>query len=99
MKRIKLVLAVGAVMVAMLALNAGSAMADDDLAFWGWGDYGEIESVEIESDGELDIEFEGGGDIETYDYDLLDYHYDYDDYDDDDDDDDEEDFEHFVDLD
>jgi hypothetical protein len=91
MKRIKMVLAVGAVMVAMLALNAGSAIADDDLAFWGWRDYGEIESVEIESDGALDIEFEGGGDIETYDYDLLDYDYD--------DDDDEESFEHFVDLD
>ena len=30
MKRIKLVLAVGALMVAMLALNAGSAMADVD---------------------------------------------------------------------
>ena len=75
MRRIKLVFAAGAVMVAMLALNAGSAMADDDLAFWGWGN-DRIESVEIESDGELEIEFKGGGDIETYDYDLLDDYYD-----------------------
>ena len=90
MKRIKLVLAVGVVMAALLALNAGSALADDELVFFDGDIYdSEIESVEVESDGELDIEFEDGGDIETYDYDLLDY----------DDDDDEEDFEHFVDLD
>ncbi len=89
MRRIKMVLSVGVVMVAMLALTAGSAMADDDLAFLGWGNYGEIESVEIESDGELDIELAGGGDIETYDYDLLDH----------DDDDDDDDDEYFVDLD
>jgi hypothetical protein len=62
----KFVVAVGAVMVAMLAPNSGSAMADDDRAIWGWGD-DRIESVEIESGGKLDIEFEGGGDIETYD--------------------------------
>ena len=89
MRRIKMVLSVGVVMVALLALTAGSAMADDDLVFFGWGNnYGEIESFEIESDGELDIEFEGGGDIETYDYDLLDYA-----------DDDDDEFEYFVDLD
>ncbi len=88
MRRIKLVFAAGAVMVAMLALNAGSAVADDDLAFRGW-DSDRVESVEIESDGELDIEFEGGGDIETYDYDLLDY----------DEDDDYDDVVHLVDLD
>jgi hypothetical protein len=51
MKRIKLVLAVGAVMVAMLALNAGSAMAD------------EIEEFEIEGN-EVEIELVGGGDLE-----------------------------------
>ena len=53
-------------MVAMPAPNAGSAMADDGRAIWSWGN-DRIESVEIESGGELDIEFEGGGDIETYD--------------------------------
>jgi hypothetical protein len=51
MKRIKLVLAVGAVMVAMLALNAGSAIAD------------EIEEFEIEGN-EVEIELVGGGDLE-----------------------------------
>ena len=51
MKRIKLVLAVGAVMVAMLALNAGSAMAD------------EIEEFEIDGN-EVEIELVGGGDLE-----------------------------------
>lgn len=35
----------------------------------------------------MDIEFEGGGDIETYDYDLLDY-----------DDDEDEKYARFVDL-
>jgi hypothetical protein len=51
MKRIKLVLAVGAVMVAMLALNAGSAMAD------------EIEEFEIDGN-EVEIELVGSGDLE-----------------------------------
>ena len=51
MKRIKLVFAVGAVMVAMLALNAGSAMAD------------EIEEFEIDGN-EVEIEFVGGDDLE-----------------------------------
>jgi hypothetical protein len=69
MKRIKLVFAVGVMMAAMLALNAGSALADDELVFFGGDIYdSEIESVEVESDGELDTEFEDGGDIETYDY-------------------------------
>jgi len=51
MKCIKLVFAVGAVMVAMLALNAGSAMAD------------EIEEFEIDGT-EVEIELVGGGDLE-----------------------------------
>jgi hypothetical protein len=51
MKRIKFVFAVGAVMVAMLALNAGSAMAD------------EIEEFEIDGN-EVEIELGGGGDLE-----------------------------------
>jgi hypothetical protein len=51
MKRIKFVFAVGAVMVAMLALNAGSAMAD------------EIEEFEIDGN-EVEIELVGGGDLE-----------------------------------
>jgi hypothetical protein len=72
MKRIKLVFAVGVVMAALLALNAGSALADDELVFFDGDIYdSEIESVEVESDGELDIEFEDGGDIETYDYDVF----------------------------
>jgi hypothetical protein len=72
MKRIKLVFAVGVVMAALLALNAGSALADDELVFFDSDIYdSEIESVEVESDGELDIEFEDGGDIETYDYDVF----------------------------
>jgi hypothetical protein len=85
MKRIKLVLAVGAVMVAMLALNAGPAMAD------------EIEEFEIDGN-EVDIELVGGGDLEfdaddadiedVFGFDVLDI----DDADDDDifDDDDEQ---------
>jgi hypothetical protein len=72
MKRIKLVFAAGVVMAALLALNAGSALADDELVFFDGDIYdSEIESVEVESDGELDIEFEDGGDIETYDYDVF----------------------------
>ena len=51
MKRIKLVLAVGAVMAALLALNAGFAMAD------------EIEEFEIDGN-EVEIELVGGGDLE-----------------------------------
>jgi hypothetical protein len=87
MKRIKLVLAVGAVMVAMLALNAGSAMAD------------EIEEFEIDGN-EVEIELVGGGDLE-FDADDVDvedvfgFDDDIDDddddiFDDDDDDDDEQ---------
>jgi hypothetical protein len=76
MKRIKLVLAVGAVMVAMLALNAGSAMAD------------EIEEFEIEGN-EVEIELVGGGDLE-FDADDVDvedvFGFDVLDIDDDDDD-------------
>jgi hypothetical protein len=83
MKRIKLVLAVGAVMVAMLALNAGSAMAD------------EIEEFEIDGN-EVEIELVGGGDLEfnaddvdvedVFGFDVLDIDYDDDDIFDDDDD-------------
>ena len=82
MKRIKLVLAVGAVMVAMLALNAGSAMAD------------EIEEFEIEGN-EVEIELVGGGDLEfdaddvivedVFGFDVLDIDFDDDDIFDDDD--------------
>ena len=82
MKRIKLVLAVGAVMVAMLALNAGSAMAD------------EIEEFEIDGN-EVEIELVGGGDLEfnaddvdveeVFGFDVLDIDYDDDDIFDDDD--------------
>ena len=85
MKRIKLVLAVGAVMVAMLALNAGSAMAD------------EIEEFEIDGN-EVEIELVGGGDLEfdaddvdvedVFGFDVLDIDDDDDDIFDDDDDDD-----------
>jgi hypothetical protein len=72
MKRIKLVFAVGVVMAALLALNAGSALADDELVLLDGDIYdSEIESVELESDGEWDIEFEDGGDIETDDYDVF----------------------------
>ena len=87
MKRIKLVLAVGAVMVAMLALNAGSAMAD------------EIEEFEIDGN-EVEIELVGGGDLEfdaddvdvedVFGFDVLDIDDDDDIFDDDDDDDDDE---------
>jgi hypothetical protein len=88
MKRIKMVLAVGAVTVAMLALNAGSAMAD------------EIEEFEIDGN-EVEIELVGGGDLEfdaddvdvedVFGFDVLDIDYDDDDiFDDDDDDDDEQ---------
>ncbi len=73
MKRIKLVLAVGVVMAALLALTAGSALADDELVFFGDHiAYSEIEEFDVDEDGEVEIEFEDGGEIETYDYDLLD---------------------------
>jgi hypothetical protein len=85
MKRIKLVFAVGMVMVAMLALNAGSAMAN------------EIKDFEIDGD-DFEIELAGGGDLEFDDLedsdifgfnvlDLDDDDLDLDDNDDDDDDD------------
>ena len=88
MKRIKFVFAVGAVMVAMLALNAGSAMAD------------EIREFEIDGN-EVEIELVGGGDLEfdaddvdvedVFGFDVQDIDYDDDDiFDDDDDDDDEQ---------
>jgi hypothetical protein len=77
MKRIKFVFAVGAVMVAMLALNAGSAMAD------------EIREFEIDGN-EVEIELVGGGDLEfdADDVDVKDvFGFDVLDIDDDDDDD------------
>ena len=88
MKRIKLVLAVGAVMAALLALNAGFAMAD------------EIEEFEIDGN-EVEIELVGGGDLEVdvddvdvedvFGFDVQDIDYDDDDiFDDDDDGDDEQ---------
>jgi hypothetical protein len=88
MKRIKLVLAVGVVMAALLALNAGSAMAD------------EIEEFEIDGN-EVEIELVGGGDLEfdaddvdvedVFGFDVLDIDDEDDDiFDDEDDDDDDE---------
>ena len=65
MRRIKLVFAVGAVMVAMLALNAGSAMADD-LDFDGDLDCdgrGGVEEVDTFS-GEVEVECENGDEFE-----------------------------------
>lgn len=50
MRRIKLVFAVGVVTVSMLALNAGSAMAD------------EIEGFEIDED-DVEIKLPGGADL------------------------------------
>jgi hypothetical protein len=58
MKRIKLIFAFGVVMVALLALNAGSAMAS------------EIKDFEIDGD-EVEIELEGGGDLELEDEDIF----------------------------
>jgi hypothetical protein len=58
MKRIKLIFAVGVVMVAMLALNAGSAMAN------------EIKDFEIDGN-EVEIELAGGGDLELEDEDIF----------------------------
>ena len=94
MKRIKLVLAVGALMVAMLALNAGSAMAD------------EIEEFEIDGN-EVEIELVGGGDLDfdaddvdvedVFGFDVLDIDDDDDIFDDDDDDvDDDDDEQEFI---
>jgi hypothetical protein len=96
MKRIKLVLAVGAVMVAMLALNAGSAIGD------------ELEEFEIDGN-EVEIELVGGGDLEfdaddvdvedVFGFDVLDIDHDDDDiFDDDDDDDDEQEVIEVLDL-
>jgi hypothetical protein len=78
MRRIKMVLSVGVVMVALLALNAGSAMAS------------EIEELEIDGD-EVEIELVGGGDLEFEDLDGEDvFSFGVLDVDDDDDDDDDE---------
>ena len=81
MKRIKLIFAVGVVMVAMLALNAGSAMAN------------EIKDLEIDGD-DVEIELAGGGELELEDSDIFGFNLldlddidDLDDLDDDDDDD------------
>ena len=80
MRRIKLVFAVGVVMVSMLALNAGSAMAD------------EIEGFEIDAN-DVEIELPDGADLvelddleegDIFGFDVLDL----DDVDLDDDDDD-----------
>jgi hypothetical protein len=72
MKRIKLVLAVGVVMAALLALNVGTALADDRVDLDDRINSHKIEEIELESDGEWDIELKNGDDIEFYDYDLLD---------------------------
>jgi hypothetical protein len=72
MKRIKLVLAVGVVMAALLALTAGSALADDEIVFFDNRiDDSEIEEIDV-NDGKVEFELENGDEIETYDYDLLD---------------------------
>jgi hypothetical protein len=57
-KRIKLIFAVGVVMVAMLALNAGSAMAN------------EIEDVEIDGD-DFEITLADGSEVELEDDDIF----------------------------
>jgi hypothetical protein len=80
MRRIKLVFAVGVVMVAMLALSAGSAMADEIEGF-------EIDGndVEIELAGDADlVELDDLEDGDIFGFDVLDL----DDVDLDDDDDD-----------
>jgi len=91
MKRIKLVLAIGVVMAALLALSVGSAMAD------------EIEEFEIDGN-EVEIELVGGGDLE-FDADDVDvedvFGFDVLDIDDDDDifdDDDEQEFIRVLDI-
>ena len=80
MRRIKLVFAVGVVMVAMLALNAGSTMADEIEGF-------EIDGndVEIELPSGVDlVELDDLEDGDIFGFDVLDL----DDVDLDDDDDD-----------
>jgi hypothetical protein len=72
MKRIKLVLAVGVVMAALLALNAGTALAHNRVDLDDRIIGHKIEEIELESDGVWDIELKNGDDIEFYDYDLLD---------------------------
>ncbi len=81
MKRIKLVLAVGVVMAALLALNAGTAMADNRVDLDDRINGHKIEEIDLESDGEWDIELKNGDDIEFYDDDLLEDLVDDDDYD------------------
>jgi hypothetical protein len=71
MKRIKLVLAVGVVMAALLALNVGTALADDRVEFDDRINGHKIEDIEVESDGELDVEFVGGGGFETDEIDVF----------------------------
>ena len=72
MKRIKLVLAVGGGVAAVLALSAGAALGGDELVLFDGDIYdSEVESVELESDGEWDIQLENGEDIETDDIDVF----------------------------
>jgi hypothetical protein len=86
MRRIKMLLSVGVVMVALLALNAGPAMAS------------EIEELEIDGN-EVEIELVGGGDLEFEDLDGEDvFGFGVLDVDDDDDDDDEREVTRIVDI-
>ena len=77
MKRIKLIFAVGVVMVAMLALNAGSAMAN------------EIKDVDVDGD-DFEITLADGSEVELEDEDIFGFSLlDLDDLEDLDDDDDD----------
>ena len=68
MRRIKLVLAMAAVLVGMLALQAGPAMADDDCDFRERGNRDDV--IVCNDDGDREV------------FDVDDYYYNY--YDDDD---------------
>ncbi len=75
MRRIKLVLAMAAVLVGMLALQAGPAMADEDCDFRERGNRDDV--VVCNDDGDREV-----FDADDYYYDDYDYdrYYDYDDF-------------------
>jgi ribosome assembly protein YihI (activator of Der GTPase) len=75
MKRIKLVLAVGAVMAALLALNAGSAIADVEDRLDERAD--RIED-RLENHG-WDVDVDEEDVLAWYDYDDIDYELEYED--------------------
>ncbi len=73
MRRIKIILAMAAVMVGMLALQAGPAMADEDCDFRERGNRDDV--VVCHDDGDREV-YEAD-DFYADDFDYDDYYFDY----------------------